>query len=124
MKNQFWETYVKACKERKTSPSAVAKALGLSSGSPTAWKRGATPSIGTIFKISSYLDWPYEEFIGVSEDLEEWLEEHNKKLAEKENSHSGELDRNAIKFALFGTDEIDDAKLDEVLRYAAYVRDL
>lgn len=122
MKNQFWETYVKACKERKTSPSAVAKALGLSSGSPTAWKRGASPNIDTIFRISDYLDWPYQEFIGISEDLENWLEGYEKK--QKERSRPENLDKNAIKFALFGSDEIDDAKLNEVLRYAAYVRDL
>ena len=112
MENVFWETFTEACKARKTSPSAVAKSLGLSSGSPTAWKRGAVPNAFTIAQIASLLEWPMQKFYGLAEP------------EQKENSPSGELDTKQVKFALFGTEEITDEKLNEVLRYAAYVKDL
>lgn len=67
MENVFWEAFTAACKEKNTSPSAVARALGLSSGSPTAWKRGTTPNAFTIAQIASYLDWPMQKFYGLVE---------------------------------------------------------
>ena len=67
MENVFWEAFTAACKERNTSPSAVARALGLSSGSPTAWKRGATPNAFTIAQIASYLECPMQKFYGLVE---------------------------------------------------------
>ena len=85
MATVFWETFTEACKARGTTPSGVAKALGLSSGSPTAWKRGATPNAFTIAEISRFLDWNMERFYGTTDDLQEFLD----KQGQKENQPTG-----------------------------------
>ena len=109
MSTLFWTRFEAICKERKQTPTGVVRACGLSSGNPSAWKAGRVPNMAAIQKIADHFE------VSPSYFLEE---------EQKENSPSGELDKNAIKFALFGTDEITDEKLNEVLRYAAYVRDL
>ena len=50
----FWENFLELCEERGKKPNPVAKELGLSSGSVTAWKNGSTPQATTIKKIAEY----------------------------------------------------------------------
>ena len=69
----FYDVLKKLCKERGTSPTGVVKALGLSTGSPTAWKAGRTPTTATIQKIADHLGVDPEVF---------WAEES--KLTRKE----------------------------------------
>lgn len=48
----FWENFVELCSQNGTSPNAVATELGKSSGSVTAWKKGAVPRETTLKKIA------------------------------------------------------------------------
>lgn len=121
METAFWTRFKELCAEYEVTPNAVMLECGLNTGNPTAWKKGRVPGANTLKILAGFFDCPIEYLLGQSEARHWDLEI---KGEEKENSPSGELDKNAIKFALFGTDEIDDAKLNEVLRYAAYVRDL
>lgn len=66
MDNVFWDAFTEACSARNTSPTAVVKALGLSSGSPTAWKRGTVPNAFTIASVAQFLDWPMQKFYGLA----------------------------------------------------------
>lgn len=50
----FYDGFVKLCNERNTTPTAVMKALNLSTGSPAAWKQGRTPTTNTMQKIADY----------------------------------------------------------------------
>lgn len=50
----FFENLKKICAQRGTTPSAVAKEIGLSSAAPTYWKRGAIPKSDTVQKIADY----------------------------------------------------------------------
>ena len=88
----------------------MCRRAGVPRANLTELKMGRQQKLGisALEKIAKYFKVPIETLVN----------------PEKENSPSGELDRDRIKFALFGTAEIDDAKLDEVLRYAAYVKDL
>lgn len=110
METVFWKRLVELCAARNSTPTEEVKAAGLAAGNVTYWKNGRIPNVKIIARLV--------EHFGVEDDYFVAPE------PQKENSPSGELDRNKIKFALFGTAEIDDAKLDEVLRYAAYVKDL
>lgn len=65
----FWDNYVKLCASLDKTPNAVAKEIGLSSGSVTAWKNGSIPYIKTVAKIADYF--------GVSPD--DLLEEQKEK---------------------------------------------
>ena len=50
----FWDNYVKLCGNNNKSPNGVANELNLSSGSITAWKKGAVPRAATLQKIADY----------------------------------------------------------------------
>ena len=54
----FWNNFVALCVKHNTKPNPVAKALGLSSGSVTKWKNGATPNDTTLKKIADYFGVP------------------------------------------------------------------
>lgn len=50
----FWENYLSECTKIDKSPNAVAKELGIASGSVTAWKNGTVPHTSTLNKIAEY----------------------------------------------------------------------
>lgn len=51
----FIENLKIACAQRGTSPTALLKALGMSSSSVTAWKKGVEPSLGTVYRLANHL---------------------------------------------------------------------
>lgn len=108
----FYKRLRDLCEERNMTINELVKILDLSSGSPTAWKSGATPRLSTVEKIA--------EYFGVSADYLSGTEETKKALtANGERSISDD----EIKFALFGGDgEITDAMYDEVRKFAAFVK--
>lgn len=63
----FYERLLELCSEHNTSPSAVAKKVGLSNAAATYWRRGAVPKLETLVKIGGVfgVDWldlvPQEE---------------------------------------------------------------
>lgn len=65
----FWSVFVGLCAKREVSPNAVAKALGLSSGSVTLWKNGAVPRSTTIRKIADYFGVSPESFLAEADNL-------------------------------------------------------
>ena len=59
----FWSKFDALCKERGTTPTAVAKALGLSTGLPTGWKKdGKKPSSATMLKLCEFFNVPLSYF--------------------------------------------------------------
>ena len=59
----FYDGFVKLCNERNTTPTAVMKALNLSTGSPAAWKQGRTPTTNTMQKIADYFGVTKDELL-------------------------------------------------------------
>lgn len=104
METVFWERFTAACAAKNTSPSAVVKALGLSSGSPTAWKRGTAPSMVTIARIAQLLEYPMDWFYGLPE--------------QKEKAPTEGATDEEVKFALFGTTEVSDDLYERVKKMA------
>jgi transcriptional regulator with XRE-family HTH domain len=51
----FYETLKEICNKKKTSPSAVCDALGMSRGNITEWKKGRSPKMDTVIKIADHL---------------------------------------------------------------------
>ena len=51
----FYDGLHKICRERGISIYKIIHDLGLSTGSPTAWKRGTTPNTATMKRIADYL---------------------------------------------------------------------
>ena len=51
----FYETLKEVCEKKKTSPSAVCDALGMSRSNVTEWKNGRSPKLETVMQIAEHL---------------------------------------------------------------------
>lgn len=75
---RFFRTYKELCEKVGKSPNAVAKELGISSGSVTAWKQGRTPKYETIEKIATFFSTDIEDFFLSNQPrTDEEIEENN-----------------------------------------------
>ena len=50
----FYENLQRLCKDRRTSPSAVAVPLGYSKATASKWKKGSIPKMETLQNIADY----------------------------------------------------------------------
>lgn len=106
---EFWSAFKELCDQNGTSPNAVARELGLSSGSITAWKNGRTPQFTTIGRIAAHFGVGMERFYG---------------LAETEKAPTGEpagASDEEIRFALFDGAEVSDEDYELVKNFARMV---
>ena len=106
MGSMFFERYSALCKEHDETPNSVAKKIGASSGSVTAWKKGTDPRNATLAKIADFFGVTTDYLLG--------------KESEKAPAESGKrsVSDDDIKFALFGGDgEITDAMFEEVKNF-------
>lgn len=51
----FYETLKGVCDKKKTTPSAVCDALGISRSNITKWKEGRMPRLDVVLKIANHL---------------------------------------------------------------------
>ena len=51
----FYDTLKEICNKKKTSPSAVCVALGMSKSNVTEWKAGRSPKLDTVLAIADHL---------------------------------------------------------------------
>lgn len=106
--NQFFDRFYLLCRQHGTSPNAVGRVIGASSGSITAWKRGVVPRAGMVNAIADYF--------GVSVD---YLLGYNVEASPK----GRDITDAELKFALFGGDrEISDEMLAEVRQFAEFLK--
>jgi len=109
MEHAFFDQLVALCKEKGVSPNFLAKEIGASSGSVTAWKQGALPRSATLSKIAEYFNVSTDYLLGNIK-----APAHNSKYP---------ISDEEIKFALFGgCGEITDEMYDEVKRFAEFVK--
>lgn len=107
----FYERFVLLCKQKGVSTSKAAIDAGLSKSTVTKWKKDpeTKPSGNVIDKLCRYFGISVSELLGYTEDGEE---DGRPRPTQEE-----------IKFALFGgSGDITDAMYDEVLSFAAFVR--
>lgn len=111
MSNSFFDRYVELCKTTGETPNSVAKIIGASSGSVTAWKNGTEPRYSTVLKIAEHFSVSVDYLLG----------KENKKAPTV--SDERQVNHEDIKFALFGGDgEITDAMYEEVRNFAEFVK--
>ena len=53
METVFWIRLKDLCEKHKTSPTAVAREIGLSNATSTQWKKGSVPNGSTLSKIAA-----------------------------------------------------------------------
>ena len=101
--NAFFPRFYDLCRRRGTSPNAVAKELGIPSGSVTAWKQGTSPRANSLNKLAAYFGVSVDYLLG--------------------NPTAEALSDEELKFALFGGDgEITDEMLEEVRQFARFLK--
>lgn len=109
----FYDIFRSLCEKKGVSCHKAALDIGLSNATPTIWKkRNITPKGDTLAKIADYFDVSIDYLLGSE--------------AEKTPTENGEreISKDDLKFALWGdSSEIDDADLDDVLRYAAFIKE-
>lgn len=64
MGSTFFERYAELCKTVGETPNSVAKVIGASSGSVTAWKNGTEPRNTTLSKIADYFSVSTDYLLG------------------------------------------------------------
>ena len=98
----FFSRFYSLCREHGTSPNAVGRALGIPSGSITAWKQGAAPRPATLHKLAAHFSVSVDYLLGKTESS----------ITDEE-----------LKFALFGGDgPISDEMLNEVRSFAQFLK--
>jgi transcriptional regulator with XRE-family HTH domain len=108
MGNIFFERFADLCKGIGETPNSVAKTLGISSGSVTAWKNGTEPRNKTLSAIADHFGVTTDYLLG--------------KEAEKAPTGSGERDiLDEVDLAFYGNyKELSEANK-ETLRAMARV---
>lgn len=61
--NDFYERFVRMCKIRGISPSAVCKKIGIGTPNVTYWKNGSVPRTKTLQKIAKALNVDINYFV-------------------------------------------------------------
>jgi len=87
MGNTFFERFYELCKERGETPNSVARKIGGSSGSVTAWKKGTVPRGVTLTKLADYFNVSVDYLICQTDDRANSEAAENKKtpvLTEKD----------------------------------------
>ena len=109
----FFDIFFDLCKKNGISCKKAAEDIGLSNSITTKWKKtGATPGGDTLNRIAAYFGVRTDYLLG--------------KKTEKASTENGErqMSDEELKFALWGDcTDVSDDDLDDVRRYAAFVRE-
>lgn len=110
MESTFFARYAALCKARGETPNSVAKLIGASSGSVTAWKKGTDPRNATLLKIADYFKVSVDYLLGKEDNLPTKV-------------GAREITDEDIQFALFGgNDAITEKMYEEVKRFVSYLK--
>ena len=64
----FYENFKRLCSERCTTPTAVAKAMGISTSMTANWKKGGVPRADTLQKVADHFGVSVSYLLGVVDD--------------------------------------------------------
>lgn len=97
----FYDILTTLCSSRNTTITAMLKDLNISTSKGTAWKNGSTPNGEIISTIADYFNVTTDYLLG-------------KDTSTKNDPASDDQ----IKFALFGTTEVDDELYEDIKKIA------
>lgn len=106
----FYDVYCELCRKNGLTPSGAAAKIGFNRASVTVWKNsGNPPKTELLHKIADYFNVSVDFLLG-------------KEQKETPTEPAGTSDDD-LKFALFGTTEIDDETLDDIKAYARFKKE-
>lgn len=65
----FYDIFSELCKNRGVSPSAVTKAIGLTTANATYWKQGSVPKSETLWKLANYFGVSVDYLLGAGSQI-------------------------------------------------------
>ena len=116
-----YDVYCELCKDHGLTPSGAAKEIGFSKGTVSTWKnRGTTPASELLNKIAEFFNVS-TDYLLEKEDVADEIDTPSTEESNKPVHH--DLNPDEIKFALFGTTEITDGVMEDVMRYARFLQE-
>ena len=64
----FYENFKRLCSERGTTPTAVAKAMGISTSMTANWKKGGVPRADTLQKVANHFGVSTTYLLGLTDE--------------------------------------------------------
>lgn len=105
----FYDIFIELCARKGVKPSRAAEDCGINRSNVASWKKhGYAPRSEALNRIAAYFDVSADYLLG------------NKK---EKPAKKADLDDNDIKFALFGTTDVDDETLEDIKAYARFKRE-
>jgi transcriptional regulator with XRE-family HTH domain len=109
----FFDIFKLLCEKKGVSPKKATEDIGLSNSITTKWKKtGATPKGDTLQRIADYFGVTTDYLLTGEETKKAPTPEGERKVSDDD-----------IKFALWGTREIDDDVLDRVRQFAKFAQE-
>ena len=109
----FFDIFKLLCEKKGVSPKKATEDIGLSNSITTKWKKtGATPKGDTLQRIADYFGVTTDYLLTGEETKKAPTPEGERKVSDDD-----------IKFALWGTREIDDDVLDRVKQFAKFAQE-
>ena len=109
----FFDIFKLLCEKKRVSPKNATEDIGLSNSITTKWKKtGATPKGDTLQRIADYFGVTTDYLLTGEETKKAPTPEGERKVSDDD-----------IKFALWGTREIDDDVLDRVRQFAKFAQE-
>lgn len=109
----FYDVFTSLCSKKGVSPNKALTDCGVSRTSTAKWREGATPRGVTLQKLADYFSVTTDYLL---------TGEETKKAPTPKGER--EISDDDIMFALWGdSDDVDKDDLDDVKRYAAFVRE-
>lgn len=114
----FYEKLQKICMDKNTSPSAVARKIGLSNSAATYWKKGSTPKYGTLRKIAKVLDVQPHNLLSDKElqEVQSMLPELKKSAEQAYSVIKSDYFEMIMYLDKYGCDAIENIMEQEILR--------
>lgn len=107
----FFDIFSLLCQQKGVSRYKACTDMGLNRAAVGKWKSGAIPTGTTLAKMADYFGVTTDYLLGAGQE---------KAPTQKGEREVGDDD---IKFALFGTREIDDDVLDRVKQFAKFAQE-
>lgn len=109
----FYDRYITMCQGKGVTPSRAAEEIGLNKATVTNWKKnGYTPRADVLLRIAEYFGVSMSFLVG-DENIEKAPTQEGERVISDDD----------IKFALFGTREIDNDVLEQVKSFAKFARE-
>lgn len=112
----FFDRYSALCKERGESPNSVAKKLGVSSGSITAWKRGTMPRSETVNMLASFFNVSADYLLGNVSDPFFYLDNDRIKAEINSYEDTPQIEKEPTPVSESGPLSPDDARIMDMIR--------